>query len=351
MPQIDRRRFVQGTGMAGLAALAGCSGGGATGTTIAVVYATGGLGDGSFNDQAQQGLRQAQEEFELTTNNAQPESTTDFAGAQSRFAESTDPEYDLICCIGFLQADPLAETASQFSEQNFMIVDEVVDADNVSSFVFREHEGSYLTGVLAGMVTQMDFAAGGGETNTDAASVGFVGGVEGDLIGRFQAGYEAGVASVSEDIEVQVNYVGGFSDPAAGREAAEAMYNNGADVVYHAAGNSGTGVFRAAQEQGRFAIGVDRDQSVTRESFADVILASMVKRVDTAVFTAIENTVNDEFQGGGVVDLGLEEEGVGVAYGQQLGSEIPDSVREQVTSARDGIVAGDVSVPTDPDDV
>lgn len=353
MTRIDRRRFVQGTGMAGLAALAGCSSSGGTtsGTTVAMVYATGGLGDGSFNDQAQQGLQQAKEEFEITSNNAQPEAIADFSGAQSRFAESTDPDYDLICCIGFLQAEALRQNAPEYPDQNFMIVDSAVESDNVASYVFREHEGSYLVGVLAGMLTQMDFSAGGGQTNTDTASVGFVGGVESDLIGRFQAGYEAGVKSTGSDVEIQTNYVGAFDDPAGGREAAQAMYNNGADVVYHAAGNTGTGVFRAAQDQGRFAIGVDRDQSLTRSSFADVILASMVKRVDTAVFESISNVVDDSFQGGSVTALGLEKDGVDIAYGQTLGSEIPSGVKDEITAAREGIVGGSVSVPTDPENV
>jgi basic membrane protein A len=129
------------------------------------------------------------------------------------------------------------------------------------------------------------------------------------------------------------------------------MYNSGADIVYHASGNTGTGVFQAAQEQGKFAIGVDRDQSVTKESFANVILASMVKRVDTAVFDAIESVVNDSFQGGDVVTLGLEEDGVAAVYGQQLGSEIPQDVKDAVSTSRESIIAGDISVPTDPGNV
>jgi basic membrane protein A len=129
------------------------------------------------------------------------------------------------------------------------------------------------------------------------------------------------------------------------------MYNSGADVVYHAAGNTGTGVFQAAQDQGRFAIGVDRDQSVTRPNFQDVILASMVKRVDTAVYTSIENVVNDSFRGGEVSALGLAEEGVDIVYGQGLSDSIPEEVTSAISESRQSIVDGDISVPTDPDDV
>lgn len=359
MHDIDRRQFVRGAGLAGLAGLAGCTGdgGGDTETatptpaapaTIGMVYATGGLDDGSFNDQAQQGLQQAKEEFGVASDRSQPSEVSQFKNFQQQFAQSTDPNYDLVCCIGFLQTDALKETADSFSDQQFMIVDSVVDQGNVASYVFKEHEGSYLGGVLAGMVTQMEFAAGGGESDPDSANVGFVGGVESSLIKKFEAGYLAGVASVDSGIETQSTYTGSFSDPQAGKEAALSMYNNGADVVYHAAGNTGTGVFQAAQSEGRFAIGVDRQQSITRSSYADVILGSMVKRVDTAVFNAIESVVNDSFQGGSTVTLGLANDGVQLAYGDQLGGELPDDVKSEITAAREGIVGGDISVPRDP---
>jgi basic membrane protein A len=214
--------------------------------------------------------------------------------------------------------------------------------------VFREHEGSFLVGIVAGMLTSMDFSAGAGSTAGDSTNVGFVGGVQGDLIEKFEAGYTAGVKHVNENVDVQTNYVGDFNDPTGGKEAALSMYNSGADVVYHAAGNTGTGVFQAAQEQGRFAIGVDRDQSITRSSYADVILASMVKRVDNAVYQAVEAKVNGNFAGGEVTTLGLEEEGVAAVYGDQLGSEIPQDVKDEVASAREAIIGGDISVPRDP---
>jgi basic membrane protein A len=395
--QIDRREFLTGVGTAGGIALAGCTGGptddggggdggdggdgestatptateaedgdGSDGSdpneetesptpsdpvNVGMVYATGGLGDGSFNDQAQQGIQQAESDFGISFGEAQPSSVSEFGNFQQQFARSTDPSYELICCIGFLQASALEENAPDFPEQDFMIVDSVVEADNVASYVFAEHEGSYLVGQLAGMLTTRDFSAGAGSTAGDSTNVGFVGGVESPLIQRFQAGYEAGVKAASEDVDVQTSYVGDFNDPSGGKEAALAMYNSGADVVYHAAGNTGTGVFQAAQEEDRFAIGVDRDQSVTKESFADVILASMVKRVDTAVYDAVEAVVDDEFEGGAVTALGLEQDGVDIVYGQGIGSEIPTAVTDAIAESRQSIVDGDISVPTDPGDV
>jgi basic membrane protein A len=388
MTDFDRREFIKTTGAlgtVGLAGLAGCTGGPggdddeettteedgtetgsgddsdetttegdgmeAETTNVGMVYATGGLGDGSFNDQAQEGIQQAAEDFDVEYEDAEPDEVAQFGNYQEQFASSTDPDYDLVSCIGFLQADGLSETAQNYPDQDFQIVDSVVDADNVGSYVFREHEGSYLVGVLAGQLTSMSFSAGGASTASDSTNVGFVGGVEGSLIGKFEAGFTAGVKAVSEDIDVQTSYVGDFNDPSGGKEAALSMYSSGSDVVYHAAGNTGTGVFQAAQEEGKFAVGVDRDQSVTKDNYADVILASMVKRVDTAVYNAVEAKVNGNFEGGAVTTLGLPEDGVSCVYGQQLGAEIPEDVKTSVSDARQGIIDGDISVPSDPSNV
>ncbi|MEZ3115524.1 BMP family protein [Halobaculum sp. MBLA0147] len=359
---IDRRQFVRAAGLGGLAGLAGCTGGGGGGgggggtetaaadVNVGMVYATGGLDDGSFNDQAQQGLQQAKEDFPVASSRTQPSEVSQFKNYQQQFAQSTDPDYDLVCCIGFLQTDALKQTAKSFSDQQFMIVDSVVESDNVASYVFKEQEGSYLAGLLAGLVSTSTFTAGGGESGGNG-NVGFVGGVEGSLIKKFEAGFLAGVDSLDSNIQTQSTYVGSFSDPQGGKEAALSMYNNDADVVYHASGNTGTGVFQAAQEQGKFAIGVDRRQSVTKSSYADVILGSMVKRVDTAVYNAIESVVEDAYEGGSVQTLGLANDGVSLEYGDQLGGEVAEDVKSQISSAREAIVNGDVTVPTDPSGV
>ena len=380
MSGFDRRRFLKltgGTGAIALSGLAGCTGGPSGETeetttddesddesdgettettesadaTVGMVYATGGLGDGSFNDQAQTGLLNAADDYDVEYEEAQPEEVSDFANYQEQFAQSTDPDYDLVSAIGFLQTESLSETAPDYPDQNFLIVDSVVDEPNVNSYTFREHEGSYLAGQLAGQLTNMDFSAGAASTNPDEKTVGFVGGVESGLIQKFEAGFRAGVDSVDSEIDVQSVYVGSFNDTSAGNEAAIGMYEDGADFVYHAAGNTGTGVFQAAQEQGRFAIGVDRDQSITKSSYADVILASMVKRVDTAVYDAIEAVIDGSFEGGEVTGLGLSDEGVALVYGDQIGSEIPSDVTDEIAASRQGIIDGDISVPDSPDDV
>ncbi len=378
----DRRRFIKAAGVAGAAGLAGCTGGpeedsnGGTGDggddmgddeasddgadgdgdgeaafNVGMVYALGGLGDESFNDAAQRGIIEAAEDFDVSFDESQPADAGEFSQFQRRYAESADPDYDLVSCIGFAQLDALTETAPDFPDQNFLLVDDQLDEPNVASYEFREAEGSFLVGALAALLSQESFSAGGGETDPDESLVGFVGGVEAPLIQTFEAGYRAGVAHVGGGIEVTSSYVGDFADPAGGQEAALSMYESGADVVYHAAGGTGVGVFQAAQEEERFAIGVDSDQSLTEPDFADVIVASMVKRVDSAVYEATENVVNDDFQGGSQVELGLEDEGVSCVYGDAIGGEVPDGIVGEVDTIRDEIIAGDIDVPTDPDEV
>ncbi|MFB6127386.1 MAG: BMP family protein [Halolamina sp.] len=372
--ELDRRTFVGGAAGAGLVGAAGCLGGGpadegaqtTTGddgadeetatvtategetTNVGMVYALGGLGDKSFNDAARRGVVRAEEELGISFNQVQPSAAEEFSQFQRRFAQSTDPNYDLVCCIGFAQQSALQSVSGEFPDQRFMLADAVVDRDNVANYTFREHEGSFQIGHMAGLLTTRSFSAGAGSTQSDSTNVGFVGGVDAPLIRKFQAGFEAGVAHADEDVDVQVSYTGSFSDTQAGKEAALSMYQSGADIVYHAAGATGLGVFQAAAEEGRFAVGVDSDQSQTEPSYADVILASMVKRVDTAVFEAIQSQVEANFDGGSVVSLGLEQNGVEAVYGESLGGEIPDDVKSALEGSREEIIAGDIEVPTEP---
>jgi basic membrane protein A len=379
MAKIDggRRRLLKigGAGLVGTG-LAGCLGGGGGGgddlstdeetaesdetgsdstttesdpTNVGMVYATGGLGDNSFNDMAHKGIQQAESEFGVSFKNAEPNSPSDVSTLQRKFARSSEPEYDLVSCIGFVQTSALKENAKRFTDQNFMVVDTVVERDNVSSYTFKEHQGSFQVGHLAGLMTDMDFSAGAGETNDDL-KVGFVGGKEVPLIKKFEAGFEAGVEHANSEVEVSTAYAGAWSDPGKGQSIANSMYDKGADIIYHAAGGTGNGVFKAAQNQGRYAIGVDSDQSKSLPDYADVILASMVKYVDEAVYRSVERTVNGNFDGGSVHSLGLEEDGIAAVYGDQLGSEISDSVKSALDSSRQKIVDGDIEVPSESQD-
>lgn len=365
----ERRRVIAGLGAAGATLLAGCTGvldpstdsgaGGGDRTTTArttetpatnvgIVYSLGGLGDKSFNDMANRGIQSARLDFGIEYTNKIPQGDGEFDNLQEALAASTSPDYELVCCIGFSQAEALQSTAGQYDDQRFMIVDSVVDHDNVASYVFEEQEGSFQVGHLAGALTSTDLAAGAGETNPDAKTVGFVGGVEVPLIRKFEAGYVAGVAHADEEVEVLTGYAGSFADPKAGKELAAEMYDQGADLVYHAAGGTGLGVFEAAQEHGRFAIGVDSDQSRSDPRYANVILASMVKRVNTAVYSAVESVADGTFSGESVTALGLERDGLAVVYGEELGPAIPKSVKDDLAVSRQGIVSGEIEVPTDP---
>ena len=227
----SRRRFLRAAGTVGALGLAGCTTGGGgdsgsggqngsggsgsggqngsngsggsggqgdSGINVAMVYALGGLGDQSFNDAAHRGAQRAKEELGINYTEAQPESETAFSTFQRRFARSQDPVYDLVCAIGFLQKSAVEESAQNFPDQQFMIVDEQVDRENVASYLFREAQGSFQVGHLAGLLTTRQFSAGGGETNPEQATVGFVGGVDSPLIRKFQAGYEAGVTYAEE---------------------------------------------------------------------------------------------------------------------------------------------------------
>ncbi|WP_440988537.1 BMP family lipoprotein [Haloarchaeobius baliensis] len=368
-----RRRFVATAGAVGSGLLAGCTGtfgsGGGGGdaadgtdsrattaaatsdaTAVGVVYSLGGLGDKSFNDMANRGVQEARLDYDITYTNRLPQGGDEFGPLQRGLANADDPDYELVCCVGFSQADPLGTTAGEHPDQRFMIVDSVVEADNVASYVFREQEGSFQVGHLAGLLTSRELSAGAGETDPTAKTVGFVGGVDVPILNRFEAGFAAGARHADGDVEVLREYVGSFDDAAAGRTVAAEMYERGADIVYHAAGGSGIGVFEAAQEAGRFAIGVDSDQSLSDPRFANVILASMVKRVDSAVYTAVESVITGSYDGSAVVSLGLERQGLEVVYGDQIGDAIPDAVRDALAVSRQAIVDGDITVPTEPSD-
>ncbi|USZ75572.1 BMP family protein [Halorussus vallis] len=343
-----RRQFLGG--IAGAAAV-GSAGFLQNDTTyVGMVYATGGLGDNSFNDMAHAGVQKAAKQFNVEFQNAEPGNPSEVATLQRRFAASQNPNYDLVCCIGFVQAEGLQRNAQRFRDQKFMVVDTVVEQPNVASYAFKEHQGSFQVGHLAGLLTTMNFNAGAGKTN-DQTTVGFVGGQEVPLIKKFQAGYMAGVKHANPDVNVLSAYAGSFSDPAQGQSIANSMYNNGADVIYHAAGGTGNGVFKAAQQNGRYAIGVDADQSRSLPEYSDIILASMVKHVDRAVFRSIRRVTNGNFQGGTVNRLGLGQNGVEAVYGSQLGSAIPQQVKSALQQSQRKIVNGEITVPTKPSQV
>jgi basic membrane protein A len=325
----------------------GGSGGGGGGSSSDVrpglVLDVGGLGDEGFNDSAYDGFKRAEKDFGIKGDYLESQAPTDYADNLTQLA---DGGYDPIIAIGFALAPDVNEVAKQYPDTQFAIVDGVGDQPNTLGLVFREQEGSYLAGVVAGLMTQEKTEY----TNPDDKIVGFLGGQTGPVIGRFQAGYEAGVKSVCPDCKVIVTYAGStvdaYTDPAKGKEIAFQQIDQGADIIYTAAGNTGTGAFSAAKQEKIFVIGVDLDQAKLFPK--DPILTSVVKRVDNAVYQTIADARKNPKPRGVVVDSGLKENGISLAPYGRFDSMVPQSVKDEVDQARQNIIAGDIKVPDEP---
>lgn len=310
--------------------VAGCAGGGNEGANakVGMITDTGGLGDQSFNDSAYDGLQRAEEEFGVEVSVLESSTADDYGPNLTSFAEEN---MDLTIGVGFLFEESMKTAADQFPEKNFAIVDAVVDKPNVASLTFKEHQGSFLVGVIAAQAT---------ETN----KIGFIGGQEFPLIQKFEYGFRAGVKSVNPDAEVIVNYANSFEDAAKGKEIAKAQHDLGADVIYHAAGGVGLGLMEAAEEEDFWAIGVDKDQSGLAP---ENVLCSMVKRVDNATFLITESIVNENFEGGKVYSYGLADDGVGVS--DEAGN-LPSEYKELSDKYKKAIVDGEFEVPSTPEE-
>jgi basic membrane protein A len=305
-----------------------------------IVTDIGGLGDRGFNDLARSGLEAAQTALGIKGKIVVPATPADYATNLAQFAQKgSNPVFG----IGFTFADSMAAAAKKYPNTHFAIVDSVVDAPNVTSLVFREEEGSYLAGVVAGLMTQQATPY----TNPKTKVVGFVGALNAPLIEKFGAGFEQGVYSVCADCKVLYQYIGttgaAFSDPGTAKEIALNMYSKGADVIYHAAGASGDGVFKAAQDKKFFAIGVNVDQAVTVPGAP--ILTSVLKRVDTAVQSVITAESQGKFKSG-VQSFGLVDKGIGLASFGRFDSLVPAAVKTAVSAAAAGIIKGDIKVVT-----
>ena len=314
---------------------------------VGLILATGGLGDKSFNDLAYWGAQDAEEDYDLKLDYVEPREVSEYEGYQRDFARTG--EYEIIVCVGFDQASALENVASDYPEQNFAIVDSVAEgSNNVASLVFNDWEQAFLCGVVAGKMTE-------------ANKVGIEGGMDIPLINNFVKGYRQGAMWANDEIEnedVLVRYVGAWNDITTGKSLAEQMYNEGADIIYGAAGKSHLGVFRAAEEHDDLqAIGEDVDQTWSAPEHADQILASGLKRVDLAVYDQIEKAIQDNFEPG-VISYGMGEGAVGFGTGIAVGDEnisqyirashseidIPDSVMQAVQDAVEGIRDGSIQI-------
>ncbi|MDR7417593.1 MAG: BMP family ABC transporter substrate-binding protein [Armatimonadota bacterium] len=322
-----------------LPGLAPAASGAATGKMrIGMVYDVGGRGDLSFNDMAYAGLSRAQKEFAAKIEVKDLEPTAGGENREELLRLLAGEKYDLIFGIGFLFTDSITRVAKQFRGVRFGIVDGFIDKEpNVASLLFNEHEGSFLVGAAAALKSK-------------SGKIGFVGGMKIPLIEKFEAGYIAGAKYVKPSITVFSDYAGttgeAFRDPVKGKELATAQYDRGADIIYHASGGTGIGVFEAAVAKKKWAIGVDADQSLTAKADQRAqILTSMMKRVDVAVYETIKDLVNNRYKAG-VRGFGLKEGGVGYAVNQYNREQMKDIIPRLERLKRD-IIAGKINVPSD----
>ncbi len=310
------------------------------GFMAAMVTDVGGLGDKSFNDLSWAGLQRAEEELGVEIKALESNEIADY---EPNIDQLVAADYDLIFTVGFLMTETTGVKAVEYPDVFFGGIDQFLEEpqDNAVGLLFRENEGAYLAGVVAAMSTTSDFD----ERLNEDAKIAFIGGMDIPPVQAFEAGYIAGARSVDPDIEVVSLYAGDFDDQAKGKELALSAIDQGADVVFAAAGLTGLGSITACQEAGALFIGVDADQYETVEGAGDVIVTSAVKRVDNAVYQTIEMAVNDEFEGGQNLQFGLADDGVGLAPYHDFEDVIPQDIKDAVEAARADVLDGAVTVP------
>lgn len=304
----------------------------------ACVLGVGGLGDQGYNDLIYAGMEHAKTELGIAFDYAEPKQVTDFEQIIREMSASGD--YIVIVCVGFDQMDALMSVSPDYPEQKYAFIDGMIEADNIVCYTCREQEGSFLVGAMAALMKQ-DAATYGLEANN---RIGFVGAMENATILRFAAGYSAGAKYITEDMTVDIQYVSGdnpFGDTATAKEIALSQFNRGSDIIYHAAGGSGLGVFTAAQEAGFLAIGCNSNQN---RIAPDHIVASMLKRVDTAAFEIVKAAADGTLKLGQEVVLGLAQGGIGYTV-EGSNIHVSDEIVERIRDLEAKIISGEIPVP------
>lgn len=297
---------------------------------VGMVTDEGGLGDKSFNDATYEGLSRAEKDFGFNLQILEPQKDSEFEAYLDRISKVSD----LVFGVGYKLKNAIDKTSKQNPNLKYVLIDDRVDSNNVLSLNFKEEEGSFLAGVLAGLTTK---------TN----KVGFIGGIESNLIEKFAAGFIAGVKSVNQEAGklledgVNLRYAGSFSDTTRGYEISKSLYSSGVDVIYHAAGGVGIGIFRAAQETGNYAIGVDQDQAKSLPEYSDVILTSVVKNLDDGVYKIVKDVMEDKFTPG-IVELGVKENGV---YLSDFKDKVSEESANKINEYKEKIISGEITVP------
>ncbi len=299
---------------------------------VAMVTDVGGVNDQSFNQSAWEGLQKAKEDFKADVKYLESAQEANYV---PNIDKLTDEKPDLIWGIGFMMADAIANAAKQNPEQKYAIIDYAYDEtpSNLTGVVFRAEEPSFLVGYLAAKTTKTD-------------KIGFVGGIKGVVIDQFEYGYRAGAAYASKEmgknVEVLVQYANSFSDDAAGKAIATSMYTNGADIVFHAAGNVGKGVIEAAKESNKFVIGVDRDQS---DLAPDNVISSSMKFVGQAMYIVSKELKDGQDIGGKTLSFGIKEGAAGIPDNASTKKLVDPKVYEDTLSVQKLVVDGTVTPP------
>ena len=297
---------------------------------VGLVLDKGGRDDKSFNAAAFKGSQEAQKAFKGVT----------FKVLEGRDDNSSEPmlrslaekKFDLIIAVGFSQGEAIKKVAAQFPDRKFVIVDSEVMAPNVKSIMFEEHQGSFVVGAIAALTSK-------------TGKLGFIGGMDIPLIRRFQLGYEAGAKFINKDVSVMSNYAGvtgdAWNNPPKGKELALAQFGAGADVIFAAAGATGMGLFDAAEEKKKLAIGVDSNQNWVKPGR---VLTSMLKRVDVAVYKVTEEAKDGKFAAG-VTRYGLDSQGVDFALDEHNKALITPEILAKANDIKAKIIAGVILVP------
>ncbi|MBN2984585.1 BMP family lipoprotein [Cohnella algarum] len=320
----------EASGGAGPSASASPSSPGSGGEPVKVGLLTGtaGLGDKSFNDLANEGAQSAATDFGIDLKVVEP---GDLAAAEGLLRDLAKAGNELIFAVGFDMVEPLTAVANEYPDKKFAVIDAAVDLPNVRSLMFKEHEGSFLVGALAAMMT---------ETN----KIGTIPAMDVPFLNRFTAAYEQGAKYVNPDIEVLNQPIGSdnsaFNDPGKMKNIALSMYSQNVDIIYPVAGGSGTGLFEAAKEQNKYAFGINSDQDDMAQG---LVLTSMLKRVDTAVYDTISRFVGGHFEAG-LQEYGLSNNGIGLTEMKYTKNIIGSENIGKLSEIQQNIMTGEIEV-------
>ena len=334
------------------ALVAGCAGGstvgggttepGKTSVKAAMVTDIGGLGDKSFNDLSAAGLDKANKELGVQIKVVESKAPTDY---ESNLTQLANAGYNPIFAVGFLMTDTVTKVSTATPDVTYGGIDEFFDPTipNVIGITFKEAEAGYLAGILAGALTTQTSVD---PRINDKMILGFVGGMEIPPVQAYQAGFIAGAKKANPAIEVKSIYTGSFTDQQKGFEAGKALIEQGADIVFAAAGQTGLGSAKACQENKALFVGVDSDQYLTIPAIGDTIVTSAVKKIDIAVFETIKKAVDGTLKGGTNEALGIKEDAVGLAPYHDWDTKVPADIKKLVDDAMADISAGTITVPS-----